>query len=132
LPLLESHLIAAAQSGLARAKPRNLPGETNRGPEIPVVIPIPRGIRLWRVLADKFRYGETCADSRFHPPVKASAGDSENRTWSIGRKRHQTARLERHAVTFPTHANIQRQILRYLPVVFDEDIAFVLYSVANP
>ena len=37
-----------------------------------------------------------------------------------------------HAVTFPTHTKIQGQALRYLPVVFDENIAFVLYSVANP
>src|SRR5206468_1720878 len=102
LSLLESHLVAAPHGCLALAEPGDLPGEADSGSKILVVIPIPRNIRVWRVLPDKLRYGQTCADSRFHPSIETSSGDSEDRIWAIGWKRHQTVCLVRYAVAFPT------------------------------
>src|SRR5438094_4434773 len=124
-------LVAAANCGLARAKPWNLPRETHGRAEIVVVIVVPRDAGIRRVLADILNGRVCAANAGFHPIGKSRSRYSPNASRSSDRKGHQASGFIWRSIIVPAHAEIQRERAPHLPIIFEKDAGFISVEIAN-
>src|SRR5262249_52822811 len=96
------------------------------GTEVVIVLRPCVDSRMGRARADKLQLSEFTALAGFHPVLEAASGVSEQTKaaahWSPG----QAVGNPHRAIVVPAEAEVERQILFYFPIIFEEERSFVL------
>ena len=125
-----AHLVSATDCRLALTKPGSLPGESDGGAKVVVVL-VPCGdFRVRGIGTNEYQMSQVPALSGFHPIVKPTSGIPKSASPPPTGIAVKPSRPRAHRSN-PIATQIERQISADLPIVFKEDGNFLLIHLAN-
>src|SRR5439155_4163583 len=123
------HSISRTKDGLILASPGERPAQPYGRSKVVPVVPVDFLVSLRRVLADKLHRCQRTPDSGLVPVGEARSREPEQAVASSDWRGHHSVTFIRHAIPFPSRAEVEREVRTNLPIVFEEPAQLVLVEI---